>query len=323
MGSCTFVEEKFSSHAVVKGTTAFAEKENAFMKDTGIYLPPDHSFSSDSINAVLWLHGFYVHNARDLMHPEASDMEMKLRQSVLASKKDVVLIAPWLGHKSSSTSGHLGLDALGEGDGVQTYLEAVLDGIARFRKTISPGAPSALSLKHLVIAGHSAGGAQMRAASKHLGRFKENLKECWGFDCFYDGLYPSWIKEFPTPEKYFYFANGSGGGGSYAFTMMKDVYGSPRKPIESNRRTPNLYLAPAADGIATARDDIAFQSIPDILDWSPAGPNVYNDLRKKTDPFLDDQNHTRYWGHIQHKLTGHFQVVKDLLAPRIKQSKWL
>jgi hypothetical protein len=323
MGSCQFVEEKFSTHAVVKGATAFAEKENACFKDTGIYLPPDHSFSNDTVNVVLWLHGFYVHDARDLMHPENSDMDMKVRESVLASKKDVVFVAPWLGHKSSSTSGELGLGPLGQGDGGQAYLEAVLDGLARFQRTLSGGASASLQLGALAIAGHSAGGAQMREATKHLGKFKENLKECWGFDCFYDGLYPSWIRETPTPEKYFYVANGSGGGGLYAFNLMKDVYGTPRKPISSQRQIPNLYLAPAVDGIATARDDIAFQSIPDILDWSPAGPNVYNDVRKKTDPFLDDASHMRYWSELRGKLVGHFRVVKDLLGPRIRQSKWL
>lgn len=323
MGTCQFIEEKFSSHAVVKGTTAFAEKENACIKDTCLYLPPNHSFTSDTVNVVLWLHGFYVRNARDLIHPDNSDMDMKLRQSVLGTQKDVVFLAPWLGEKNSSDSGHLALDALGQGDGCQAYLEQALDGMVRFRKTLSPGATSSLGIQNVVICGHSAGGALMREAAKHLGKFKENLRECWGFDCFYDGLYPSWIRENPNPEKYFYFANGSGGGGSYAFGLMKEVYGSPKKPIENHRRIPDLYLAPAVDGIATARDDIAFQSIPDILDWSPAGPNVYNDVRKKTDPYLDDPSHARYWGQIRGKLTGHFQVVRDLLGPRIRQSKWL
>jgi hypothetical protein len=188
MSKCKFDEEKFSSSAIVKGTTAFAEKENACILDTGIFLPPNHSFSSSTVNVVLWFHGFYVQNARDLIHPDSSSMDMKLRESIRSSEKDVILIAPWLGLKSSSSSGKLGLDSLGQGDGIQSYLEEVLDGIARFQKTLSSAATSSLNVGNLIIAGHSAGGAQMREASKHLGKYKDKLKECWGFDCFYDDL---------------------------------------------------------------------------------------------------------------------------------------
>jgi hypothetical protein len=319
----TFIEEKFSSSAVVKGITAFAEKENACIHDTGIYLPPGHSFSSSTVNIVVWFHGFYVQNARDLMHPDDAGMDMHLRQSVLKSQKDAILVAPWQGLKSGSSSGKLSLDALGQGNGLQTFLDQVLDGIARFQKTLSSAAASSLTLGNLILAGHSAGGAQMREASKHLGAYQDNLRECWGFDCFYDDLYPGWIKAGGNTRKYLYFAHGSGGAGLYAFNLMKMVYGTPKNPIRDNQRIPNMYLAPAVDRFFTSRDDVAFQSIEEILDWGPAGPNLYNDIRKATDPFLDDGNQSRYWNKILPKLTGHFQMVRDLFGPRISQSQWL
>ncbi len=323
MGKCMFVEEKFSSSAVVKGTTAFAEKENACIMDTGIYLPPAHSPSDATVNVVLWFHGFYVENARDLMHPSSSKMDMLLRQSLLNSQKDAILIAPWLGLKTSSDSGKLSLDSLGQGDGVQTYLDQVLDAIVRFQKTLSSSAASSLTIGNLILAGHSAGGAKMRDASKHLGKYKENLQECWGFDCFYDNMYPSWIRENPQCEKYFYFGKGSGGAGAYAFQLMKTVYGTPKRPIRDNQRIPNAFLAPAVDKNFTSNDDVAFQSIEDVNDWSPAGPNPFTDIRKATDPLLDDNDQSRYWRQIFPKLTEHFQVVRDLFGPRLKQSKSL
>jgi hypothetical protein len=323
MGQYVFVEEQFSNSAVVKGTTAFAEKGNAPLRDTGIYLPPNHSFGSGTVNVVLWLHGYYVQNARDLMHPDSDQMDMKLRESVLRSQKGAILVAPWLGLKSSQESGSLNLASLNQGDGCQIYLEQVLDGIVRFQKTLSSQAASSLQLGNLVIAGHSAGGALMRTAAQHLGKFKENLKECWGFDCFYDELYASWARENPQPDKVFYVGNGSGGGGLHAFKLMKEVYGTPKQPVQSGKRLPNTYLAPAVDKVYTANDDVAFQSLADVTDWNPAGPNVYTDVRKATDPLLDGNDHSRYWKQLFPKLTGHFQVVRDLLGPRLKQSRWL
>ena len=161
----------------------------------------------------------------------------------------------------------------------------------------------------------------MREASKHLGKLKDNLKECWGFDCFYDDEYGQWAKENPGSKKFIYFGNGSGNGGSHAFKFMKEVYGTPKKPIPDHQGLPNVNLAPAVDRIYTANDNIAFQSIEDIQEaWNPYGPNVYRDVRKATDPFLNDKTHTTYWSKILPKLTEHFQVVRDLFGPRIKQS---
>jgi hypothetical protein len=133
----------------------------------------------------------------------------------------------------------------------------------------------------------------------------------------------SWARDNPAPEKYFYFGHGSGGAGLYAFKLMKEVYGTPKRPVQNNSRIRRMNLAPAVDRIFTANDSVAFQSVEDILDWDPSGPNVYRSIRKATDSFLDDNDQTRYWRQILPKLTEHFQVVRNLFGPRIKQSKWL
>ncbi|MBL8793760.1 MAG: hypothetical protein JNM56_07645 [Planctomycetia bacterium] len=323
MGQYVFVEEKFSNSPIVKGTTAFAEKDHAPIRDTGVYLPPQHDFKQDTVNVVLWFHGFYVQNVRDLLHPDSDKMDMKLRESVLRAGKDTILVAPWLGLKSSSDSGSLDLASLNVADGCGVYLDQVLNGIARLRQALSGSASSALHLGKLVIAGHSAGGALMRAAGQHLGKYKDHVKEYWGFDCFYDELYPSWARENPRPDKVFYVGDGSGAGGRHAFQLMKQVYGTPKRPLARSQALPRMYVAPAVDRVYTADDDVAFQSIIDVTDWSPAGPNVYTDVRKATDPLLDSYDHSVYWTKLFPKLSGHFHVVRDLLGPRIKQSQWL
>ena len=57
-----------SYRLTVAGTTAYAEGDNACLRETGMYFPPNHSFGSTKLNVVLWMHGFYVHSARDLLH---------------------------------------------------------------------------------------------------------------------------------------------------------------------------------------------------------------------------------------------------------------
>jgi len=318
VSECTFVEEQ-TQGPVVPGYTAFAKQDDGCAKDTAIFLPLSHPFDKRSVDVVLWFHGFYVPDVRDLIHPADSAKDMKLRESLRAEKKDAVLVAPWLG-----LSGNMSLGALGEGDGCGTYLDQVLGGIARFQKSRDANAADSLALGSLVLAGHSAGGAMMKTASRHLGGYKKNVKECWGFDCFYDAEYESWARENPAPDKVFYVGNGSGGGGSHAFKLMKAVYGTPKKPIKDTQRIPRLNLAPAVDKVFTARDTIAFQPVvEDPDDWNPAGRNVYTDARAATDRYLDDADHTTYWSKLRPKLSDHFQVVRDLFGPRIRQSRWL
>src|SRR4051794_4707727 len=100
MSKCEFTEDTSEGRSV-KGTTAYAEGKNACFKDTGIYFPPAHSFATSRVNVILWMHGYYVHSARDLFRPKRADHDMQLRESILASQKDVVLVAPWLGLKES------------------------------------------------------------------------------------------------------------------------------------------------------------------------------------------------------------------------------
>jgi hypothetical protein len=322
MAQYEFKAEFSNNRPIVKGFTGFAEKDDAPIKNTAVYLRPNHAFHNGKINVVLWFHGFYVEDVRDLVQPVNAGMEMNLRDSVRNSNKDAVLIAPWLGLKTSSATGSLALGSLGEGTGCQAYLDQVIDGLLRFRQSMSKEASSVLEIGNLIIAGHSAGGALMKDASKHLGTYKDKVKEYWGFDCFYDDGYSAWLRDNPKPDKVFYFGNGSGAHGYYAFKLMKEVYGTLKQPVPPSRQIPNMYLAPAVDKVFTADDNYAFEPIEDPNDWGTRR-NPYTDVRRATDPSLKNQDQGEYWSKILPKLTEHFQVVRDLLGPRIQQSKWL
>jgi hypothetical protein len=329
MSKCEFVEDTSGS---VYGITAYAEGKNACFKDTGIYLPPNHSFTNPKVNVVLWMHGYYVHSAPDIFQPKDSKTDMGLREGILDCGKDVLLIAPWLGLKESKDSGKLDLDELGKGNGCQTYLEQVLEGLVRFQNALAQkrNVPriAKLEIGNLIVAGHSAGGARMRDAVKHLGDLvdREKLRECWGFDCFYDdaNTWGTWARALPPKvKKYFYFGQGSFDWAAFAF--MKYVYGTPTKPKAAHDRIFNMNLAPAIIGHLTEIDGTAFQTVEEIKKkasnkWSNALANWYDKVRITTDVFLDQPTHKKYWDEIWSKLKKHFQVVGDLFGARIRQS---
>ena len=53
------------------------------------------------------------------------------------------------------------------------------------------------------------------------------------------------------------------------------------------------------------------------------GPAFYTQVRTATDRYLGDADQSTYWSKLLPKLRDHFQVVRDLFGPRIRQSKWL
>jgi hypothetical protein len=317
MSAYTFVDETSNTSALVPWT-GFADKKDGF-PPTAVYLPRRKNDGASTVDVLVWFHGHLVSSARDLVRPADSGNDMNLRESVRDAKKDVIFVAPWLGLTHAMDLGLLGKDSR-----FQVYLDMVLAGIAPFQKSHSKSAPDSLSLGKLILACHSGGGVMMKAAAQHLGSYyDDNLKECWGFDCFYDDDYPDWSRRNPTPAKYWYVGDGSGQGGDHAFEFMKEQYGTPKKPIPEKQRIANTYLAYAVDKVLTTMNSVAFQPvIEDPDDWG-LRRDVYSEVRRATDRYLDDTNASTYWSKLRPKLTNHFQVVRNLLGPRIKQSRWL
>ena len=164
------------------GVTLFDSDKNPCRKRTGVYWPKyDSEKSYTNLDVVVWLHGLYVTNARTLLTADSAEV----RKTILASGKDVVLIAPFIG----STDGYYSLaNGLSGGGFGQSYLDQVLEGLARYHQRCSGAqATPALRIRKLILAGHSAGGWSMRQLVQSLGRYASQLSECWGFDCLYAG----------------------------------------------------------------------------------------------------------------------------------------
>ena len=260
------------------------------------------------MNVIFWIHGFYVSGAKNLFNPEKL-YETKLRESVRDSEMNVVLIAPWLGYRNLQ-GGSIGAGKLGEGKGCEHYLKEVLTELGPLI-----GGTQDIVIDTLIIACHSAGGWIMWDIVKTLGDYRTNLKECWGFDCIYHPAktWGEWIrKNKANTTLFFYIANGS--KSQYAVDLIKTVNGTLQKPTSDASRQ-NVFLTPALKAPGTLFDRIAFQTAEEIQKKS-AG-DAYEMIRKDVDPLLDKRS-GEYWVKIRPKLKGHFEVVIDLLAPRIR-----
>jgi hypothetical protein len=168
------------------GRTYYSDSKSAlgpWRKPTGVYLPPGADTGVGFIDMLLYLHGHEVSSIEQLFNGDG----VRVRQQVLASGKNLVLVAPWLGlggsgttYKTSDIKNNFG----------EFYIDEVLNALvppALSRPDLYTGGRfiPRLHLRHLVIACHSAGGRAMRNLVEALGRYKSNLKACWGFDCLY------------------------------------------------------------------------------------------------------------------------------------------
>lgn len=159
------------------GLTLFSRRGTC-TKPTGVYLPPRHVNTKTALDVVLWLHGWYVKDHKQLFHSD----EARVRQQVVSSNKDAVLIAPFLGQKFKPDDTDYDLSDLKTAKWGEHYLNEVLVALARFQ---NPSSPPALDIKNLAIGCHSGGGVGMRNLIGTLGKYQPKLKECWGFDCLY------------------------------------------------------------------------------------------------------------------------------------------
>lgn len=320
MAKCKFVWDKHKQ-SPVNGTTLYAKE--GCIRETGVYAPKIEQFGT-KIDVVLWLHGWNVKGAPDLFQP-GKGHETALRESVLTSKKNVALVAPWLGYQTHRGEGTLRIGNLGEGKGCQLYLEQVMEALTDWyvdtfiagEAAQIGGRPPNFQIDHLIIACHSGGGDLMRAATGALGDLKLSLKECWGFDCMYahGKTYGLWAMPLSATgvKIYFYLANGS--SAVHFAEFWKAAYGTPREPRPGGKMR-NVFLAPAVPGVEL--DRTAFQS-PEDIKGKPGIGNPYETVRRKVDPFLGDPD--TYSAKLnQQALKEHFQVVRELFSVRLSES---
>ena len=165
------------------GVTLFTKRNAQCIRPTAVYFPPNHAASARRLTVLLWIHGFYVKDHRFLFFNDPS----RLRQQVLNSSKDVVLIAPFLGYEyavSNGFAGNYNVKDLATPKWGERYLNQIITAISQFQSP-DEGNPPLLEIGSLVIACHSGGGNGMRNIVGSLGDYRSKLIACWGFDCLY------------------------------------------------------------------------------------------------------------------------------------------
>lgn len=297
-------------------------KGNDWIVPTGVFIPEQgFNDSHETARILLWFHGYYVKDVRYLFHKEATN----LLQAVDGAKKDVILVAPQLGWYQSESSTTYDSSRLSGGKKTELYLNQVLDAVSEWwvdtyiagEMGMIGGPRPRFGLSDLYVAGHSGGGMGIRYAVASLGAFKDQLRECWGFDCLYGsgGSWHTWASGQGGKPLYFYYGTGTKPAfNGCVLDFWKRVYGTPKHRL--GVRMHNMFLAPALPG--TAIDSVAFQSTAEIL-GKKTSANRYEEVRRLVDPLLD--NEPAYWSTIMaNGLKGHYEVVSELLGPRVRQS---
>jgi hypothetical protein len=170
---------------------------------TGIFLPAGYRPEA-GVDLIVYLHGYKRYG----YHPHMSVASywdkrhvpyFLLREGLNDARKNVVLVAPTLGPRSQA-------GWLVGANGLDRYLAQVLSAL----RVYGPfQGVAALSVGHIILACHSGGGGPMRrlALNKELSAIK--IRECWGFDCLYNGgdpdLWETWAAQHPQSRLFVYY----------------------------------------------------------------------------------------------------------------------
>jgi hypothetical protein len=198
--------------AVPPGTTLYLEIDLKIKDKFGIVAPPmtgvfipDRYTPEGPVDVVLYLHGHKGGEMRKLGIDQYWNSKRfaygALREHFNNSGRAAVFVAPSLGSRSEAGQ-------LLEPRGLDTFIAQVLAGM----RANGVGGPS-LRLGNLILACHSGGGLPMRKLSGATGAAVANLRECWGFDCTYNGgddtYWAGWARKKPGGKCYFYYIRGS------------------------------------------------------------------------------------------------------------------
>jgi len=170
---------------------------------TGIFAPVGW-VPSASVDLVIYLHGIRAPEITiDSYWNASKHPEFALREMIVASGKNVILVAPLLGQRSQSQVG-----TLGKPGGLDRLVESVLDTLKK-----SGDVPPQARPGKIALACHSGGGLAMRIIAFASNRLSGAIQECWGFDCTYNRddfeAWPRWATQRPAARLYLYYIAGS------------------------------------------------------------------------------------------------------------------
>lgn len=176
---------------------------------TGIYIP-DHFRPDTNVTIVVYLHGYksYYPGSWALIMDYWNGTCVPcfaLREEVVASGKNIILVAPSLGVTSEAGS-------LIQRGGFDAYMDQVLAAVNAYY--LQPRSSKPLSgVPSIILAAHSGGGAPMLKMAAGSDRCANNVKECWSFDAMYGAAAEDWLiwaKAHPQRKLYAYFGQASG-----------------------------------------------------------------------------------------------------------------
>lgn len=182
----------------VPGYTCYVKielgKGNYPLNMTGIYIPSTFD-PRKPIDLILYLHGITSTFPGDCAkiddywsQTELPKYDLRIREEINTSGKNVVLVAPSLGKSPNSYKNSLSAS----NGGLDNYFDKVTKAINEY-VVIKRYNANAINIRHIILAAHSAGGRQMRMiANLNNPIFNSKISECWGFDSLYDGV-NSWI----------------------------------------------------------------------------------------------------------------------------------
>lgn len=168
---------------------------------TGIFFSQTYK-SALPLNIVLYLRG----NTNAIGIPTIDKFfklpQFLLREEVNRSGKNIIFVAPTLG--GSCQAGSLNTNP-------DSYLDKVienfkLDDVTNHFKSKNLGEKQ---IHSLILAAHSSGGNVMFRVMRNLQRYKDKIKEIWGFDCLDKGTLTQhivdWAKEHHDVRLYYYY----------------------------------------------------------------------------------------------------------------------
>ena len=165
---------------------------------TGLFIPPNYRHQAE-VDLILYLHGFKPKSGLTINRYWNARVfpYWPLRERLNDSGKNVVLVAPTLGHRSQT-----GL--LTKPGGLDAYIARVLSALG----THAAG-PKQPRLGKLILACHSGGGWPMRLLALSNNRAAKHIQECWGFDCTYnrgdDTEWARWARAHPQKRLFIYY----------------------------------------------------------------------------------------------------------------------
>jgi len=214
---------------------------------TGVFVPEGYR-AGKTVDLVVFLRGYDVKRPKTATsvreywgspdHPVLRSFQ--LREEVNKSGKNVILVVPALGPFAEAGK-------LTDEGGGRAFLDRVLDGL--WRHGPHAGLEGRPTVRHLILAAHSGGGAPLRRLAQRLGEedaLKGKVKECWGFDSIYGvkdkdaEFWAAWAEAHPGAKVTMF----------YLFTD-KEVGRDPKQPIgpanPADHREPTGTAGPALE----------------------------------------------------------------------------